>query len=59
MQSWLRIRKADHESLKDDRGWAHCGRLSGCELQEIYAEVNREESDIWKAVIDAASSGSR
>jgi hypothetical protein len=59
MRKWVDIRKADTTSLTDAGGWAHSGRLNLPELLEIQTEVAREEQEIWDAVIDAASSGSR
>jgi hypothetical protein len=57
MCRWIDIRKADHKSLEDAKGWAHSGRLNMPEYLEIQKEVDREEKEIWDAVIDFSAIG--
>lgn len=57
--AWLHVRTSRFEDISQTDLLAHHGRLTEMEYNEIRTEVDREEADIWEAVIDAASAGSR
>ena len=56
---WVDIRSCTEADVEVPNGLAHQSKLTLIELAEIRAEVEREETAIWAAVIDAASAGSR
>lgn len=50
--AWSKVRYADEPSLEDHYGWAHVGKLNQTELDEIRAEVVREDQRIAAAMAD-------
>lgn len=57
-RSWIDIK----DTMENEIGQlnvAHNGTLNTSEYNEIKIERQREIDDVWKAVSDAASSGSR
>jgi hypothetical protein len=57
--TWLHVRTATLKDKEAPFGFAHRGKLNDLEYAEIRCEAAREQLDIWEAVIDAASAGSR
>lgn len=55
---WMHVRTATEADLAK-QGFAHQGGLNDAELRQIVEERKKEETDIWEAVVDAASAGSR
>lgn len=55
---WCHVRSARREDV-GRHGFAHQGGLNEKEYNEIQEEKQKEETDIWQAVLDAASAGSR
>lgn len=55
---WLHVRSARKEDISH-QGFAHQGALNEKEYNEIREEKQKEETDLWLAIADAASAGSR
>ena len=56
--SWMHVRSATESDL-GRHGFAHQGGLNAAELRQIAEERQKEVTDVWEAVVDAASAGSR
>lgn len=57
-RSWLTIKDAGEDQI-GKKDIAHNGNLNASEWQEINVERKREIADVWAAVVDSASAGTR